>query len=36
LFEPLFVFSAGRDGSNLMVDYLNSFPGITVAGEVLN
>lgn len=35
-FDPVFVVSAGRDGSNLLVDYLNSLPGVSVAGEVLS
>ncbi len=33
---PFIVLSAGRDGSNLMVDYLNSVAGVHVQGEVLN
>lgn len=35
-FEPVFVVSAGRDGSNLLVDYLNSLAGVSIAGEVLS
>ena len=34
--EPVFVVSAGRDGSNLLVDYLNSLPGVAIGGEVLS
>jgi len=34
--EPVFVVSAGRDGSNLLVDYLNSMPKVSIAGEVLS
>lgn len=32
----LFVVGAGRDGTNLLVDYLNSLPDVAVGGEVLN
>ncbi len=34
--ENVVLLSVGRDGSNLMVDYLNSMPGVSIGGEVLN
>lgn len=34
--EPVFILCAARTGSNLLVSYLNSVPGLSFAGEVLN
>lgn len=34
--DPVFVVSAGRTGSQLLADYLNCLPGVTVLDEVLN
>ena len=33
---PIFVLSGGRDGSNLLVSYLNSISGVCVHGEILS
>jgi LPS sulfotransferase NodH len=32
----VFILSGGRDGSNLLVSYLNSIPKVHIVGEVLN
>ena len=34
--EPVFVLAARRTGSNLLLSYLNSVPGVSFALEILN
>ncbi len=34
--EPIFIITTRRTGSNLLLDYLNSIPGVSFAPEVLN